>query len=128
MAKTQEELNTLKAEYETLNNKLKELSDDELKTVVGGCVDMEYSSVGTGRWYTTSIHPDHILKVLKQSESQLNGGSVFHSGVLFAKYWYDGVNAWNHGTCSSVGSERYNEVNAPANIHDDIMYVEKPFK
>ena len=31
MAKTQEELNTLKTEYETLNNKLKELTDDELK-------------------------------------------------------------------------------------------------
>ena len=128
MAKTQEELKELKTEYETLNNKLKELSDDELKTVVGGYGDMEYSSVGTGRWYTTSIHPDHILKVLKQSESQLNGGIVFHTGVLFAKYWYDGVNAWNHGTCSSIGSERYNEVNAPTNIYDDKMYVEKPFK
>ena len=36
MAKTQEELNTLKVEYETLNNKLKELSEDELKDVIGG--------------------------------------------------------------------------------------------
>ena len=36
MAKTQEELNTLKTEYETLNNKLKELSEDELKLVTGG--------------------------------------------------------------------------------------------
>ena len=35
MAKTQEELNTLKVEYETLNTKLKELSDEELKEVVG---------------------------------------------------------------------------------------------
>ena len=127
MPKTKEELTQLKTEYETLNSKLKELSDDESKAVDGGYGDMEYSSVGTGRWYTTSIHPDHILKVLKQSESQLNGGSVFHSGVLFAKYWYDGVNAWNHGTCSSVGSERYNEVNAPTNIF--IEYTsEKPFK
>ena len=36
MAKTQEELNTLKAEYEILNNKLKELTEDELKLVTGG--------------------------------------------------------------------------------------------
>ena len=36
MAKTQEELNTLKQEYETLNNKLRELSEDELGYVTGG--------------------------------------------------------------------------------------------
>ena len=36
MAKTKEELNELKNEYETLNNKLNELSEDELKLVTGG--------------------------------------------------------------------------------------------
>ena len=34
--KTKEELNTLKEEVETLNKKLAELSEDELKQVVGG--------------------------------------------------------------------------------------------
>ena len=43
MAKTQEELKELKTEYETLNNKLKELSDDELKVVTGGLC--EYKSL-----------------------------------------------------------------------------------
>lgn len=36
MAKTKEELNQLKVEYETLNNKLKELSENELDYVSGG--------------------------------------------------------------------------------------------
>ena len=36
MAKTKEELNELKKEYETLNSKLKELSDDELGKIAGG--------------------------------------------------------------------------------------------
>ena len=36
MAKTKEELNTLKIEYETLTNKLKELTEDELNIVTGG--------------------------------------------------------------------------------------------
>ena len=36
MTKTKEELNELKNEYETLNNKLKELSEDELSIVTGG--------------------------------------------------------------------------------------------
>ena len=34
--KTKEELNTLKEEVETLNKKLAELDEDELKLVVGG--------------------------------------------------------------------------------------------
>ena len=34
--KTKEELDELKIEYKSLNEKLKELSDDELKQVTGG--------------------------------------------------------------------------------------------
>ena len=34
--KTKEELNTLKNEVETLNNKLAELTEDELTQVIGG--------------------------------------------------------------------------------------------
>ena len=36
MPKTKEELSTLKQEYESLNNKLKELTNEELKQVIGG--------------------------------------------------------------------------------------------
>ena len=36
MAKTKEELNALKAEVETLNSKLRELTDEELEQVAGG--------------------------------------------------------------------------------------------
>ena len=36
MAKTQEELNAIKEEIETLNNKLTELTDKELEQVSGG--------------------------------------------------------------------------------------------
>ena len=36
MAKTKEELNALKEEFETVNKKLVELSEDELKQVTGG--------------------------------------------------------------------------------------------
>ena len=36
MAKTKEELETLKKEVVDLNNKLKDLSEDELNEIVGG--------------------------------------------------------------------------------------------
>lgn len=42
MTKTQNELKQLKTEYESLATKLKDLTDDELKFVVGG--DSEESS------------------------------------------------------------------------------------
>ena len=45
MAKTKEELIALKQEYESLNSKLNELSDDELKQVTGGLTDLEYQYV-----------------------------------------------------------------------------------
>lgn len=41
MAKTKEELIQLKQEYETLNSKLKELTEDELKLVAGGSCTSE---------------------------------------------------------------------------------------
>ena len=36
MKKTKEELNALKEEVETLDKKLRELTDEELKQVIGG--------------------------------------------------------------------------------------------
>lgn len=40
MKKTQEELIQLKDEYESLNDKLKDLSDEELKQVTGGSIQL----------------------------------------------------------------------------------------
>ena len=62
MAKTQEELTQLKTEYETLNNKLKELSDDELKQVTGGYTvneDGTYSFKMGEKYITTLRLIDH---------------------------------------------------------------------
>ena len=47
MAKTQEELNELKQECEALTNKLKELTEDELKQVAAG-----YPGIEPGGLYT----------------------------------------------------------------------------
>lgn len=46
MSKTQDELKELKEEYKRLNEKLKELTEDELKKVVGG--NYHYMPVGAG--------------------------------------------------------------------------------
>ena len=49
--KTKEELNDLKNEISTLNEELKELSDDELQNVVGG--DIKFKP-GEGVWSVLS--------------------------------------------------------------------------
>ena len=41
MAKTQEELNAIKFELETLNNKIKELNEEELENIAGGMISFE---------------------------------------------------------------------------------------
>lgn len=41
MAKTQEELNSLKAELEALNNKVKELDEEELENVAAGMITFD---------------------------------------------------------------------------------------
>lgn len=52
MTKTKEELKKLKQEYETLQSKLEELSEEELKTLVGGtqeCDEFLANSLGHGK-------------------------------------------------------------------------------
>ena len=56
MAKTKEELQQLKKECEALNNKLKELTEDELKEVTGGIsapwsetIDLEELNIAGGQ-------------------------------------------------------------------------------
>lgn len=55
MVKTQDELNQLKTEYETLTTKLQELSEDELKVVTGG---LEYKFIGLFEPFIGMLNPD----------------------------------------------------------------------
>ena len=49
MPKTKEELNELRQEYESLTNKLKELTEDELEKVTGGGSVFNFMSEETVR-------------------------------------------------------------------------------
>ena len=56
MGKTKEELNQLKAEYETLTTKLKELSDEELEKVTGGSTTEDaQETLSFGNWSFTGF-------------------------------------------------------------------------
>lgn len=57
--KTKEELNALKAEYESLVSKMKELDENELKEVTGGAPDA-YDFRG-------AYHPEQLYNPCKQS-------------------------------------------------------------
>ena len=45
MAKTQEELNAIKEEVESMNKKLAELTEEELKQVAGGNIEQEIKNL-----------------------------------------------------------------------------------
>ena len=67
MAKTQEELNTIKEEIRTLNKKLAELTEDELKMVCGG-----------GGVATLTSMPGMIIAFSKDFSTieNVNGGEI----------------------------------------------------
>ena len=46
MPKTKEELQQLKNRYESLNNELKELTEEELRLVIGGFANVELEQAG----------------------------------------------------------------------------------
>ena len=60
--KTKEELNALKNEVETLNGKLAELSEDELKQIVGGMKVVVEEEEETS-WFKTFL--DFFFKIKK---------------------------------------------------------------
>ena len=85
MAKTQEELNTLKVEYETLNNKLKELSEDELGYVVGGdsgkTVDPERT---TCIWGYSGTAFNNYFPIDNNLPQKCGNCTFYHSGICTA--------------------------------------------
>ena len=65
MTKTQEELNKLKEEFETINSKFKELTEDELNIVVGGNdinrdLDITPNESGTGTTSNENVIPHEV--------------------------------------------------------------------
>ena len=71
MAKTKEELNLLKIEYETVTNKLKELTEEELNMVTGGEDITELdANVSNPLFSSTSVNieNDRIMRDAKITE------------------------------------------------------------
>ena len=71
MAKTKEELNTLKVEYETLNKKLKELTEEELNMVTGGDDITGLDANGSNQLFSSTsvnIENDRIMRDAKITE------------------------------------------------------------
>ena len=62
MTKTKEELEQLKSECETLNNKLRELSEEELNVVIGGESDKLKSLTTGAAGIQTTIEPSEPEK------------------------------------------------------------------
>ena len=98
MAKTQDELNQIKNEYESLNNKLKELSDDELQLVLGGITIEEYISnmkanapyvrllLASGGWFAIGLS----IRRVSDGESFINTGfnNGIENGVKYTDYFF----------------------------------------
>ena len=133
MAKTNEELNTLKEEYQTLVTKINELSDVELKFVVGGSHQgiSDFYLTTIGHWYRHSKDSTFIYRVKNAYEPipDANGKPISPSAIL-DRFWFNGLEAWYYGTVTEIACDNnghYQEIDAPTIIHDQKMYITKPF-
>ena len=86
MAKTQEELNQLKKEYEALNSKLKELTEEELKLVTGGIGEngYKYSFRSTDWVYLSNTKTERFFinyNVDTNNDDYKITGEVGHVGI-----------------------------------------------
>ena len=66
MIKTKEELNQLKNEYESLATKLQELTEDELKQVIGGNDIPGLEAIGPAPLFSSAsgnVENDRIMRV-----------------------------------------------------------------
>ena len=100
MAKTKEELNQLKTEYESLANKLQELTDDELMQVTGGdanTIKTTYylATDGNGSWKEYNMFV--ITSII------VSGNTVPNSGKTIT--YKDLLN--NERTVSAVANSGY---------------------
>ena len=96
--KTQEELKQLKAEYEALNNKLKELTDVELKEVTGGGYRIKPvtfyvgqfgaikgSAIQVGDYFTSDEYDGSRTIEVYRLDSKING-SAFAICTKYSAY------------------------------------------
>ena len=71
MIKTKEELNQLKNEYESLATKLQELTEDELKQVIGGNDIPGLEAIGPAPLFSSAsgnVENDRIMRDAKITE------------------------------------------------------------
>ena len=71
MSKTKEELEQLKSECETLNNKLKELNEDELKQITGGNDIPGLEAIGPAPLFSSAsgnVENERIMRDAKITE------------------------------------------------------------
>ena len=70
--KTQKELNQLKTEYESLANKLQELTEDELKQVIGGKDIPGLQAIGPAPLFSSiseNVENERIMRDAKMTET-----------------------------------------------------------
>ena len=80
MAKTQEELNALKEEVETLNNKLKELTEEELAQVSGGLVPIPNWMGSIISLTGGSYSEEQLTDDFTGNHANGSGGGVYNGG------------------------------------------------
>ena len=113
MAKTQEELNTIKKEAEAMNKKITELTEDEIKVVTGGSTTENapnelscgsYTFVGFIGKYAES-HIGEKLYLVSHSGAEYYYGRLLDSFEAESTFWTERTHVIN---CEEHNGTKYN--------------------
>ena len=110
------------------------LTDKELEGVAGGSHHgiSDFMTETEGDWFRLHGDSEFIYRLKKSYDPILNPDRSFTSpAALLDRFWHNGSEAWYYGTVSEIscGPDHayYQKITAPTIVHDDKMYITKPF-
>ena len=109
-------------------NKIVELKEEELKKVTGGLGNQtNFSSSYIGRWFSCSGIGEFVFRVRQARDAEYPPESEpYYPAAILDRFWHNGSEVWYFGTVTQTTAS-YKEITAPTTIHEDKMYVTKPF-
>ena len=103
-----------------------ELTDEELNEVNGGLSQFKPENIGS--WLSPGRGSEFVFRIQNAYfPTVTSSGQYVWQAAILEKYWCNGSEAWYYGTVTEDYYGRYYDIIAPATVHKDRAYIEKPF-
>ena len=102
-----------------------ELTDEELNEVNGGYSQFRPENIGS--WLSGGTGSELIYRIQKAYMPTVSNGQYVSQAAILDRFWCNGSEAWYYGTVTENERGRYYDIEPPQVVHEDKMYIDKPF-